>query len=112
MKNTHILREAQQLKLLENRLRIITKIIKSKKLTHNFEPSIKILSRILKVIVDSGPRAKTSLSLEANLNYARLAQHIVWMEKKNIVKSTIGDNKISISLTDKGRILASTLTTD
>jgi len=109
MKDTHSSREAQQIKLLAIRLRKITEIIKSKKLAGSFEPSMKTLSRILKIMVDSGPEAKTALSLSTNLNYARLANHIVWLEKKGFVKSTIKDNKINFGLTENGRIFASML---
>ncbi|HZS72964.1 MAG TPA: hypothetical protein VFA69_00530, partial [Candidatus Nitrosotalea sp.] len=73
MKSTHVTRESQQIKLLEARLKKMTKIVQGKKLSQNFEPSMKTLSRILKIMVDNGPDAKTSLSLGANLNYARLA---------------------------------------
>ena len=87
-------------------------IVKKKKLEPDFEPSIKTLSRILKAMKDYGPEAKTSLSLDANLNYARLAKHIVWLEKKGLVKSTIDKSKISVGLTEKGKIFASTLSND
>lgn len=107
MKDTHTSREAQQIKLLAMRLRKITAIIKSKKLSGSFEPSMQTLSRILKIMVDSGPDAKTNLSLGANLNYTRLANHIVWLEKKGFVKSIITDNRINCGLTEKGRIFAS-----
>jgi predicted transcriptional regulator len=49
---------------------------------------------------------KTQLALDTKLNYARLAKHIVWMEKKGLAESTIEDNKINISLTDTGRDFA------
>lgn len=107
MKDTHTSREAQQIKLLAMRLRKITEIIKNKKLSRSFEPSMQTLSRILKIMVDSGPDAKTNLSLGANLNYTRLANHIVWLEKKGFVKSIITDNRINCGLTEKGRIFAS-----
>jgi predicted transcriptional regulator len=112
MKETHITREAQQIKLLANRLKQITKILKSKKLAHTFEPSIKTLSRILKIMVDNGAEGKTSLSLGANLNYSRLAKHIVWLEKKGLVESTIEDKRINVGLTEKGRVFASTISVD
>jgi len=112
MKSTHRTRESQQIKLLEDRLRKITVIVKSKKLSQNFEPSMKTLSRILKIMVDNGPDAKTSLSLGANLNYARLAKHIVWLEKKGFVKSTVDDSKINVGLSEKGRIFADTLSSN
>ena len=84
-------------------------IIKNKKLEPDFEPSMKTLSRILKALTDNGSRGKTSLSLDANLNYTRLAKHIVWLEKKGLVKSTIDKSKINVGLTAKGRVFASTL---
>src|SRR5579863_8949237 len=112
MKNTHSTRETEQIKLLEHRLKKLIEIIKNKKLSGNFEPSMKTLSRILKIMIDNGPEAKTSLSLDANLNYARLAKHIVWLEKKGLVESTIDKSKINVGLTTKGRIFASTLSAD
>src|SRR5579863_10661455 len=109
MKNTHSTRETEQIKLLEHRLKKLIEIIKNKKLSGNFEPSMKTLSRILKIMIDNGPEAKTSLSLDANLNYARLAKHIVWLEKKGYVKSTIEDNKVNCGLSERGRLFASML---
>ena len=87
-------------------------IVKYKKLEPNFEPSMKTLTRILKTMVDNGPEAKTSLSLDTNLNYARLAKHIVWLEKKGLVESTIDKSKINVGLTEKGRVFASMLSND
>jgi predicted transcriptional regulator len=107
MKDTHTIREAQQIKLFANRIRKIIKIIKSKKLEPDFEPSMKILSRILKVITENGSKGKTQLSLDTNLNYTRLAKHIVWLEKKGFVESKIEDNKINVVLTKSGREFAS-----
>ena len=87
-------------------------ILKKKKLEPNFEPSIKTLSRIFKTMADNGPKVKTSLSLDTNLNYARLARHIVWLEKKGLVESTIDKSKINVGLTAKGRVFASTISSD
>jgi predicted transcriptional regulator len=87
-------------------------IIKKKKLEPDFEPSMKTLSRIFKTMEDNGPEAKTSLSLDTNLNYARLAKHIVWLEKKGLVESTIDKSKINVGLTAKGRVFASTISSD
>jgi predicted transcriptional regulator len=87
-------------------------IVKKKKPESDFEPSMKTLSRMLKIMVDNGPEVKTSLSLDTNLNYARLAKHIVWLEKKGLVESTIDKSKINVGLTAKGRAFASTLSND
>ena len=83
--------------------------IKSIRLEPDFEPSMKTLLRLLGTMTEIGPEAKTSLSLNANLNYTRLAKHIVWLEKKGLVKSTIEGSKISVALTKNGREFASTI---
>ena len=85
----------------------ITEIIKSKKLESDFEPSLKTLSRIVKFMIENGAGGKTQLSLDTNLNYARLAKYIVWLEKKGLAESTIEDNKINVTLTTNGRKFAS-----
>ena len=87
-------------------------IIKNKKIESDFEPSMKTLLRILKTMTDNGPEAKTSLSVDTNLNYTRLAKHIVWLENKGLVESTINKSKINVGLTAKGKMFASTLSND
>lgn len=83
--------------------------IKDIELEPDFEPSMKTLTRILKTIMEEGPKAKTVLSLDTNLQYTRLAKHIVWLEKKGLVESKIDKSKIHVGLTDEGRIFASTI---
>lgn len=80
-------------------------IIKSKSITPTFDPSMKTL-RIVKFMLEHPSEGKTQMALDTKLNYARLAKHIVWMEKKGLAKSTIYDNKIHISLTKDGRDFA------
>lgn len=89
-----------------------TDIIKNKKIEPDFEPSMKTLLRILKYMLDDGPEAKTTLSVDTHLNYTRLAKHIVWLEKKGLVESTIDKSKINVGLTEKGKVFASTLSND
>ena len=107
MKSTHRSREVQQIKLLAIRIQRLIEIVKRKKLAISFEPSMKILSRILKIVIDNGPKGRTALSLGANLNYERLAKHLVWLEQRGMVKSIIEDDKINFGLTEKGRAFAS-----
>jgi predicted transcriptional regulator len=76
-----------------------------------FEPSMKTLLRIVKTLTDKGPEVKTSLSLDANLNYTRLAKHVAWLEKKGLVESTIDESTIKVGLTQKGRIFVTTFAT-
>ena len=92
---------------MADRIKKITKIIKSKKLEPDFDPSMKTLLRIMKAMTKNGAEGKTQLSLDTNLNYARLAKHIAWLEKKGLVESIIEDNKINVALTTRGRKFAS-----
>lgn len=84
-------------------------IIKNKKLEPDFEPSMKTLLRIANSMAENGTKGKTQLSLDANVNYTRLAKHIVWMEKKGLVESTIQKSKINVGLTKKGKEFISTI---
>ena len=77
----------------------INNIVKNKKIEHDFEPSMKILQRITETMMKKGSEGKTNLSIDANLNYARLAKHIVWLEKKGLVESIIKDSSFNSSLT-------------
>ena len=56
--------------------------------------------------------ARISLSLDDNLKHTQLAKHIVWLEKRGFVKSTIKDNKINLTLTEKGKVFVSTISAD
>jgi predicted transcriptional regulator len=85
--------------------------IKNKKQSH-FEPSMKTLSRILKTMINNGPEPKTSLSLDANIQYTRLVKHVVWLEKNGFVESTIDKSRIKVGLTKKGKEFATTLFDD
>ncbi|EIJ66673.1 hypothetical protein BD31_I1118 [Candidatus Nitrosopumilus salaria BD31] len=80
----------------------VVEIIKTKSLVPSFDPSMKTLMCIVKFMTENVSEGKTQLALDTKLNYARLAKHLVWMEKKGLVKSTIIDNKIHVSLTENG----------
>ncbi|HET6459008.1 MAG TPA: winged helix-turn-helix domain-containing protein [Nitrosopumilaceae archaeon] len=73
----------------------------------NFEPSTKTLLRIMESITKNGSEGKTCLARDTNLNYTRLAKHIVWLEKKGFAETIIADKKINVVLTQKGRKFAS-----
>lgn len=87
-------------------------IMKNKKLESAFEPSMKTLLRIIESMTSNRTEGKTCLARDTNLNYSRLAKHIVWLETKGLVESTIDKSKINVSLTQKGRVFASTLSND
>lgn len=73
----------------------------------DFDPSMKTLSRIMQTMVEKGAENRTQLSLDTNLNYTRLAKHIVWLEKKGLVESKIESSKINVALTRTGKVFAS-----
>ncbi len=87
-------------------------IIKNKKIEPGFEPSMKTLLRIMESMTNNGAEGKTCLARDTNLNYARLAKHIVWLERKGLVESIIDKSKINVGFTAKGKIFASTLSND
>ncbi|MEX0863085.1 winged helix-turn-helix domain-containing protein [Nitrosopumilus sp.] len=84
----------------------VIEILKTKSLVPTFDPSMKTLMRIVKFMTENSSGGKTQLALDTKLNYARLAKHIVWMEKKGLVESTIDENKINVALTETGRDFA------
>lgn len=84
----------------------VVEIIKTKAIAPTFDPSMKSLMRIVKFMTEHPAEGKTQLALDTKLNYARLAKHIVWMEKKGLVESKVEDNKILISLTQSGKDFA------
>ena len=87
------------------------KVIKTEKIENDFEPSMKTLLRLMDAMLNNDSEGKTCLARDTNLNYARLAKHIVWLEQKGLVESIIRDQKINVVLTPKGRIFGTTIIT-
>lgn len=73
------------------------------KLDLKFEPSMKLLTRILMVILKQNSLGKTHLSQESNVNYVRLTRCLDWLEKKSLVKFVIKDGKTHVQLSQQGR---------
>lgn len=86
-------------------------IVKAEKLEPDFEPSMKTLLRIMESMTSNRSEGKTCLARDTNLNYSRLAKHIVWLEKKGLVESVVDDQKINVVLTQKGRTFGTMLIT-
>jgi predicted transcriptional regulator len=84
----------------------VVEIIKTKSLVPTFDPSMKTLMCIMKFMTENSSGGKTQMALDTKLNYARLAKHLVWMEKKGLVESTIDNSKINVALTTTGRDFA------
>jgi predicted transcriptional regulator len=88
-----------------------TNIIKNEKMENDFEPSMKTLLRIMDAMLNNNSEGKTCLARDTNLNYARLAKHVAWLEQKGLVESIIHDQKINVVLTQKGRTFGTTIIT-
>jgi predicted transcriptional regulator len=69
----------------------------------SFKPSIKILLRIMKSMLENNPIGQTALSSQANVNYTVLLQHLSWMKRKSLATHVLVDSKAGISMTDQGR---------
>ena len=76
-----------------------------------FEPSMRIISRILEVLLEKNSIQRTDLSELANLNYSRLTKHIDWFERKSFVELMVENRKMNIILTPAGRDFAKKLLT-
>lgn len=75
----------------------------------NFKPNLLVLLRIIKVLSEKNRIGKTSLSLESNLNYARLLRYLRWLHDKHLIEFVIEINGTNIVLTQLGREFASSL---
>jgi predicted transcriptional regulator len=76
----------------------------------SFEPNMKILSRVMKTILERDSINRTNLAQEANVNYVRLVNHLSWLEKKHFVELVVDEGKVIVRLTQRGREFAMALT--
>ena len=78
----------------------------NEKSNNAFSPSMKILSRIIKVMLEKNSIQRTSLSLETNIQYSRLSRHLEWLERKKLIESFVEEGKIFLKLSSLGREFA------
>jgi predicted transcriptional regulator len=71
-----------------------------------FEPSIRVLKRILEIVLSENGKNRTALAQQANLNYCRLSRHIEWLESKKFARLIVKDGKIRVILTESGVLFA------
>lgn len=77
-----------------------------KKLDSKFEPSIKILLRIMRSIREHNNIGRTALAMESNINYAVLSKYIEWLKREYVIEMVLVDGKANIAMTEKGREFA------
>ncbi len=74
-----------------------------------FQPNVKLLYRIVKVIMENNSLGKTALSQKANINYVILMKHLMWLDDKGLIESIINDGKVHVKFREKGREFADQL---
>jgi len=78
-------------------------IIANGKSNSDFEPSMKILSRIVRVILERNSIGRTALAQVANASYVTVAKHIEWLHERSLADFKIEDGKTVVILTASGR---------
>lgn len=68
-----------------------------------FEPTMKVILRILNILLEKNSIGRTELSQITNLHYGRLTKHLQWLKNKSLIEFVIIDEKIAIKLTHNGR---------
>ncbi len=74
-----------------------------------FNPSMKILSRIMSVLMENNAVIKAALLKKANLNHIKLSAHLEWLEQKGLIEYIVVDDKANVTLTNTGREFAKPL---
>ncbi|HET7337537.1 MAG TPA: winged helix-turn-helix domain-containing protein, partial [Candidatus Nitrosotalea sp.] len=75
----------------------------------DFKPNLLVLLRIMRILFEKNRIGKTSLSLEANVNYTGLLRYLQWLHDKHLIEFVIEVNGISVVLSQLGREFASSL---
>lgn len=68
-----------------------------------FEPSMKILLRITKVLFERNSIGRTELAQMANLQYGRLTKYMEWLERRSFVEFSLENRRVLVRLTVLGR---------
>lgn len=74
-----------------------------KKQKSEFEPSKKLLPRIMQVMLENNSLNRTTLAQATNLNYATLCRYVVWTNQKSLTEFVVVDDKLMVKLTETGR---------
>ena len=74
--------------------------------SEDFQPSMTLLGRIMKVLLEKNTVGQTALSQDANINYVRLKKHLRFLEEKRFVETTVESGKINFTLSRMGREFA------
>ena len=67
-----------------------------------FDPTVKLLLRITKTILENDSIGRTTLTLKANVNYTILVKYLEWLSGRELVEFFIEDGKVKVRLTTAG----------
>ena len=59
---------------------------------------MKIVSRVMKTILERDSINRTNLAQEANVNYVRLSNHLSWLEKKHLIELAVKEGKVGFCI--------------
>lgn len=71
-----------------------------------FEPSRIILPRIVRALLENGPVGRSTLAVKSNINYPKLAKHLIWLQANSYVEFSVENRKFVVRLTEAGRMFA------
>lgn len=71
-----------------------------------FDPSPRILIRILRILIENNAIGRTRLAQAANVHYTVLLKHLKWLEQKQYIEYFLENGKAAIRLTQNGRDFA------
>ena len=75
----------------------------------SFQPSVRVLVKILQTLKNNKSIGKTELAELIKTNHSRVTKNIDWLERKEMIKSIIEENKIHLILTDLGNDFLETM---
>ncbi len=69
----------------------------------DFEPSMRILSRVTRILLERNSVGRTELAQVTNLQYGRLAKYLEWLAHRMFIEFLLQDGKVLVRLTPSGR---------
>ncbi|WP_075054455.1 winged helix-turn-helix transcriptional regulator [Nitrososphaera viennensis] len=69
----------------------------------NFYPSLRVISKILRILLENPTITRTDLCQKAGLNYSRFLNHLDWLGQKGIIELKLDSCRVVVTLTKNGR---------
>lgn len=69
----------------------------------DFEPSMRILSRILKILLEKDSMLRTDLTTVVNTNYPTVSKYLRWLERRSVVTYVVNDGVVNVRMNQAER---------